>query len=63
MIKRTNNDKNFDNFLLTGLEMQRSFWGLKCKGLGVNNVSVDATCTEEQGESKRRYLPNQEITQ
>ena len=63
MIKRKNNDKNFDNFLLTGLEMQRPFWGLNCKGLGVNNVSVDATCTEEQAESKRRYLPNQEITQ
>ena len=42
MIKRTNNDKKFDNFLLTGLEMQRPFWGLNCKVLGVNNVSVDA---------------------
>ena len=37
--------------------MQRPFWGLNCKGLGVNNVSTDATCTEEQAESKRRYLP------
>ena len=62
MIKRTNNDKKFDNFLLTGLKIQRPFWGLHCKGLGVNNVSVDATCTKEQAESKRRYLPNQETT-
>ena len=53
MIKRPNNDKNFDNFLLTGLEMQRPLWGLNCKGLKVNNGSVDATYTEEQAESKR----------
>ena len=59
MIKRTNNDRNFDNFLLTGLEMQQPFWGLNCKGLEVNNVAVDATCTEKQAESKRRYLPDQ----
>ena len=63
MIKRTNNDKKLNNFLLTGLEMQRPFWDLNCKDLGVNNVSVDATFTEEQADSKRRYLSNQEITQ